>query len=464
MAQGSSPHTRGAPAPPRNHQLLARIIPAYAGSTWPKCSSFPTIPDHPRIRGEHSLSPGDQSHPNGSSPHTRGARDCLVDVGFELGIIPAYAGSTSSHPTCELPRMDHPRIRGEHGSSSATTIWSTGSSPHTRGAPRSLGAVGLSSRIIPAYAGSTPRSKSPGGFFQDHPRIRGEHAVSARKRLRLMGSSPHTRGALASRCRTTALAGIIPAYAGSTRTSPPASSTRGDHPRIRGEHSRSSPNHGPSPGSSPHTRGARRGRNHDVLREGIIPAYAGSTCRRSTGPRWQWDHPRIRGEHTLYGSFALDESGSSPHTRGARCRGTSRSSDFRIIPAYAGSTCRPRTAGCVCTDHPRIRGEHHQRSLHQRSSNGSSPHTRGAHRLARSRGHHKRIIPAYAGSTCTSRRRGARRWDHPRIRGEHRHVTQKQLAEVGSSPHTRGALASVAMGFLSIGIIPAYAGSTRPLS
>mgnify|MGYP000233215057 CR=1 FL=1 len=32
---------------------------------------------------------------------------------------------------------------------------------------------------------------------------------------------------------------------------------------------------------------------------------------------------------------------------------------------------------------------------------------------------------------------------------------------VGSSPHTRGALSSLMVGFLSFGIIPAYAGSTR---
>ena len=50
----------------------------------------------------------------GSSPHTRGARQAiLVDSDF-FGIIPAYAGSTFYHIPSVSPPLDHPRIRGEH--------------------------------------------------------------------------------------------------------------------------------------------------------------------------------------------------------------------------------------------------------------------------------------------------------------------------------------------------------------
>ena len=195
----------------------------------------------------------------------------------------------------------------------------------------------------------------------DHPRIRGEH---------LHVSPP---------CSVDAR--IIPAYAGSTRTP-----------------SHSGCNHS---GSSPHTRGAR----------------AGMGCSRlATG-----DHPRIRGEHASAGMVELNNigiipayagsthsgtswyetwKGSSPHTRGARCkilrqerwlrdhpriRGEHRvsySPDYserRIIPAYAGSTL----AGLSCT----------------MPSEGSSPHTRGAQ---------------YADNNVTGYQE-----DHPRIRGEH---------------------------------------------
>ena len=236
--------------------------------------------DHPRIRGEHI----GHDRPNGGVH----------------GIIPAYAGSTldmsgyGSDPWGSSPHTrgaldqgargfriprDHPRIRGEHDalgygmlvalgiipayagstSSSATTCrCRQGSSPHTRGAPR------------------TRRPSSPCQW--DHPRIRGEHH--------------HCHAQKAGE------PGIIPAYAGSTRTR--QSSQAG------------------TPGSSPHTRGARR-RIH------VLSVVA-------------VDHPRIRGEHIVT-CAAID------NTNG-------------IIPAYAGSTARANV-------------------LHWRAV-GSSPHTRGA--------------------------------------------------------------------------------------
>ena len=159
------------------------------------------------------------------------------------GIIPAYAGSTST------PRR--------------STRVAVGSSPHTRGAPR-------------------PLTSTPSQAW-DHPRIRGEHKLDGDV--------------------VTVLAGIIPAYAGSTCANPSdwlrclgsSPHTRGapdkdrvdfialrDHPRIRGEHANS----------------LIQGREIS----GIIPAYAGSTVatqfRKCVGV------------------------GSSPHTRGAPCRGS----------------------------------------------------------------------------------------------------------------------------------------------
>ena len=199
------------------------------------------------------------------------------------GIIPAYAGSTFRF----LPYR---------------TV-TPGSSPHTRGARRRCA-----------------RTPPPGG---DHPRIRGEHLIEqlfVREKLGiipayagstlnttsplwlLLGSSPHTRGALFKDAELNKLVQ--------------------DHPRIRGEH-------------------AETAENHTVFL-GIIPAYAGSTLRRS-GVR---DVLR----------------GSSPHTRGAR-------SDVVV-------------SGTSLGDHPRIRGEHRARPPALDEPGG--------------------IIPAYAGSTrCT---------------------------------------------------------------
>ena len=180
-----------------------------------------------------------------------------------LGIIPAYAGSTtgktrnqiidrgSSPHTRGAPRRtacrtrcqwDHPRIRGEH-----VAVWRDLEVP--------LG-------IIPAYAGSTPTP--PSGLQPvplDHPRIRGEHA-----------RAPEPRGEHL---------GIIPAYAGSTIDVITKMAV--------------------SRGSSPHTRGA--------------PSSCGSK------PSPFRDHPRIRGESTrIFRTKRAPPSGSSPHTRGAQTR------------------------------------------------------------------------------------------------------------------------------------------------
>ena len=172
----------------------------------------------------------------------------------------------------------------------------------------------------------------------DHPRIRGEHRNVVLRRVVEHGSSPHTRGALvAVRCEHERN-GIIPAYAGSTRTCPPAGRPGSDHPRIRGEHRKKQVAISVNTGSSPHTRGAPYSDYQDACQARIIPAYAGSTSFHFLAFGSHSDHPRIRGEHVPTVLAAQVFWGSSPHTRGARFVETIQSGALGIIPAYAGST------------------------------------------------------------------------------------------------------------------------------
>ena len=90
--------------------------------------------------------------------------------------------------------------------------------------------------IIPAYAGSTVSTRARIVLAQDHPRIRGEHQWAGWGPGSEVGSSPHTRGAPARTCDVLPLAGIIPAYAGSTIRGMSVKELKADHPRIRGEH------------------------------------------------------------------------------------------------------------------------------------------------------------------------------------------------------------------------------------
>ena len=153
------------------------------------------VTDHPRIRGEHGNTSYKGKCEQGSSPHTRGARDDFLGDGFAAGIIPAYAGSTWMPLFGGDGRKDHPRIRGEHGNTSYKGKCEQGSSPHTRGALLDGDDSYRAVRIIPAYAGSTVRRAVVIWLCRDHPRIRGEHTSTAGAKGISQGSSPHTRGA-----------------------------------------------------------------------------------------------------------------------------------------------------------------------------------------------------------------------------------------------------------------------------
>ena len=195
LDRGSSPHTRGAPAPGFSIRPGAGIIPAYAGSTFPSLASTSARRDHPRIRGEHPRGCGDAGARRGSSPHTRGARSRSQPRAFQPRIIPAYAGSTGSGRVDGLRRWDHPRIRGEHFPEPGLDVGQAGSSPHTRGARPTRSSCSDRQRIIPAYAGSTRSCPALSARCRDHPRIRGEHAIYGEAVHYCPGSSPHTRGA-----------------------------------------------------------------------------------------------------------------------------------------------------------------------------------------------------------------------------------------------------------------------------
>ena len=134
------------------------------------------------------------------------------------------------------------------------------------------------------------------------------------------------------------MAGIIPAYAGSTRIGWRDRVRLGDHPRVCGEHRDDDPARYESMGSSPRMRGARRvaDRLGSICR--IIPTYAGSTILDRVDTRIEKDHPRVCGEHTLYVPPMPACEGSSPRMRGALVTKKYPLEFSRIIPAYAGST------------------------------------------------------------------------------------------------------------------------------
>ena len=236
----------------------------------------------------------------GSSPRMRGTRVMQCDNRACGGIIPAYAGNTIQMRKAIFNNRDHPRVCGEHP-------WYLTSTPSGW-------------RIIPAYAGNTPKRRSVAPRSRDHPRVCGEHRPAISKLTRALGSSPRMRGTRYRMVFATPVCGIIPAYAGNTLVCGCECYVSWDHPRVCGEHLLTRVRNATLGGSSPRMRGTHRTTLRRCRRMGIIPAYAGNTSDQRTFERFDWDHPRVCGEH-LRSALQVDmQGGSSPRMRGTLYR------------------------------------------------------------------------------------------------------------------------------------------------
>ncbi len=154
------------------------------------------------------------------------------------------------------------------------------------------------------------------------------------------------------------------------------------------------------------------------------------------------DHPRVCGEHFLALSTKPDNAGSSPRMRGT--------------PPSA-----PEVVGGV-RDHPRVCGEHIDRIIVIPQDRGSSPRMRGTHIFRSISNDRAGIIPAYAGNTRRDSWNIIAARDHPRVCGEHVKRYRRGHIIQGSSPRMRGTLFLSVIACRPCGIIPAYAGNTRP--
>ena len=233
---GSSPLTRGAPIYSSCCLIMTRLIPAHAGSTSRRWAPPPRPGAHPRSRGEHKRMRFAWATGIGSSPLTRGAPSSCLAGRVLARLIPAHAGSTGGRPSSGSEFRAHPRSRGEHSTTGRGGFIGSGSSPLTRGAQCLPDCLRGANRLIPAHAGSTGRGLSGSCCLPAHPRSRGEHCYFPLICANALGSSPLTRGAHILTTFTTGNRRLIPAHAGSTSTSFSRMRPVKAHPRSRGEH------------------------------------------------------------------------------------------------------------------------------------------------------------------------------------------------------------------------------------
>ena len=298
MVPGSSPLTRGKPQERRAPPEPLGLIPAHAGKTglllvgvfhewahprsrgenrprrWMRTSPPGLIPAHagktrrrerhrlragahPRSRGENAPDELEADFLRGSSPLTRGKQVTVRRARGVRGLIPAHAGKTSTSVTAWAGPRAHPRSRGENLVEPYWIGTMRGSSPLTRGKPRSDTSCRARCGLIPAHAGKTVVNCSMAGTRWAHPRSRGENVLEAQGEGHRLG--------------------LIPAHAGKTAFHPAIGYTQRAHPRSRGENYEAHALAIQTGGSSPLTRGKLRLPINVCIMTGLIPAHAGKT-------------------------------------------------------------------------------------------------------------------------------------------------------------------------------------------
>ena len=172
-----------------------------------------------------------------------------------------------------------------------------GSSPLARGPLTLDNASNTVSGLIPARAGTTPFLVCVFYWGVAHPRSRGDHATSCASSAVSAGSSPLARGPHAPHARYGVVTGLIPARAGTTHNNARTPARRGAHPRSRGDHVCFYSCAFAWAGSSPLARGPHGLARYSPGCMGLIPARAGTTCNRLIRRKPAGAHPRSRGDH-----------------------------------------------------------------------------------------------------------------------------------------------------------------------
>ena len=188
------------------------------------------------MRGEYPMFVLTFERGLGSPPLARGIHFFFPMRGEFQGITPACAGNTFRVWHISGGRGDHPRLRGEYSWNLQSDSRVLGSPPLARGIPAGNYFPVFVLGITPACAGNT---KDKYRFFRwprDHPRLRGEYAISFSILSMILGSPPLARGIPSLKVWKVSIGGITPACAGNTSWKTASRPLSRDHPRLRGEY------------------------------------------------------------------------------------------------------------------------------------------------------------------------------------------------------------------------------------
>ena len=397
---------------------------------------------------------------DGSSPRGRGKRTPWGEWAYALRLIPAWAGKTPRHHRTLGKQWAHPRVGGENQLGLRPESHAGGSSPRGRGKLKIVADVRRVVRLIPAWAGKTRPRRRGGEHPWAHPRVGGENAVTMGRTRVPAGSSPRGRGKRRAARLYDRLGGLIPAWAGKTWSHLSMSAPRSAHPRVGGENDVGDDGEVCRHGSSPRGRGKRLRTTQENHLFRLIPAWAGKTLRAYLVVGGRAAHPRVGGENWTNSTTLEYRSGSSPRGRGKLAARQLSGGGGRLIPAWAGKTRVALLYNIRYRAHPRVGGENEAVVIVSGGGAGSSPRGRGKRAPGGARRGLRRLIPAWAGKTLRWSPRPPARPAHPRVGGENSRSRRAKRAHCGSSPRGRGKPYSQVNVGPSTGLIPAWAGKT----
>ena len=213
------------------------------------------------------------------------------------------------------------------------------------------------------------------------------------------GSSPRGRGKLVPCAGIPGVAGLIPAWAGKTCKSNPYVLGVRAHPRVGGENLEGVVYVRQTLGSSPRGRGKPVSLHLEEGTGGLIPAWAGKTCCCVCALFAHRAHPRVGGENSPPTPARRRFSGSSPRGRGKLVILPFLIVSHRLIPAWAGKTYSLPIRLDKVAAHPRVGGENFDRPINRAVASGSSPRGRGKLCVVQLAPGRARLIPAWAGKT-----------------------------------------------------------------
>ena len=196
-----------------------RLIPAHTGQTSTSLQSPGSREAHPRSRGENIVQFAEQAVNAGSSPLTRGKRVPRGARQGPLRLIPAHTGKTEIPARSDPYGRAHPRSRGENLTERELVVPTLGSSPLTRGKRECVDVEPRVGGLIPAHSGKTHQRYAATPQTRAHPHSRGENSTLTVGSIDDGGSSPLTRGKRPARLTGRPVPGLIPAHAGKNFTS-----------------------------------------------------------------------------------------------------------------------------------------------------------------------------------------------------------------------------------------------------